>query len=476
MRTVLFYIPHELEILGIELPVFGYGWTLIVLAVFSVGLLVGLAWWKRVDKEALGYVPILAVLAAAIVFVVPSLEERQYIDGETMLIGLAIRGYGVMMLIGVVCAVALAAHRARRMGLDPEIIFSLAFWMFLAGIVGARLWFIVQYFDRFAKTDAEGGFLAWDTITSLVSVTQGGLVVYGGLIGGLIAGLIFLRRRKLPPLAIGDVIAPSMMVGLALGRVGCLLNGCCFGGVCEEPNPLHVFAVSFPQAQPETIRYRLTPQDSPPYEHQHSMGQLYWFRLGQDEQARPIVKHLDPQFHNYLHPTSDELRISDRIERINGQEVDAVEVNGKMLSPIDGARRLLAGSGPAVSIQTDDGRLVRMRISHMPERSRPVHPSQLYAAINAALIATFLWFYYPFRRSDGEVFALLLIVYPIARFLLEIIRADEPGQFGTTLTIAQWFSIVVGVTATGLFVYLRTRPAHISLPMRPPRSEEGGSA
>ena len=68
-------------------------------------------------------------------------------------------------------------------------------------------------------------------------------------------------------------------------------------------------------------------------------------------------------------------------------------------------------------------------------------PTQLYAAIDAGLLALVLWFYYPFRRRDGEVFALLITLHPISRFFLEMIRSDEPGQFGTGLTISQWLSL-----------------------------------
>jgi phosphatidylglycerol---prolipoprotein diacylglyceryl transferase len=77
----------------------------------------------------------------------------------------------------------------------------------------------------------------------------------------------------------------------------------------------------------------------------------------------------------------------------------------------------------------------------------------------AVLLALLLWLWYPFRRRDGEAFAAMLTLYPISRFVLEAIRQDEAGQFGTVLTISQWISILVLVMAIALWIYLLTRPA-----------------
>jgi phosphatidylglycerol:prolipoprotein diacylglycerol transferase len=99
-------------------------------------------------------------------------------------------------------------------------------------------------------------------------------------------------------------------------------------------------------------------------------------------------------------------------------------------------------------------------VSELPDRSRKTHPTQIYSAINAALLFAFLWFYYPWRRSDGEVFALMLVLYSVGRFLLEIVRRDEAGQFGTVLTISQWISVIVLTIGLGLLLWVRLRPIH----------------
>ena len=101
-----------------------------------------------------------------------------------------------------------------------------------------------------------------------------------------------------------------------------------------------------------------------------------------------------------------------------------------------------------------------------PPASLPVHPAQLYSAITAALIGWLLWSYYPFRRRDGQVVALMLMLYPISRFLEEIIRTDEPAVFGTGLSISQNISLAVFVAGIGLWFYLSKQPASIAWPAK----------
>src|SRR5262249_44812402 len=144
--------------------------------------------------------------------------------------GLPIRGYGLMVLLGVVSGVVLATYRAKQVGLNPELIWSLAFWLFIGGIAGARLFYVVEYLDTRFRSDNLS-----TTIVRVLDFPEGGLVIYGALLGGAIATIMFVRKHKMPLLALADLIAPSMLVGLALGRIGCMLNGCCYGGPSTLP-------------------------------------------------------------------------------------------------------------------------------------------------------------------------------------------------------------------------------------------------
>ena len=142
--------------------------------------------------------------------------------------------------------------------------------------------------------------------------TKEGLVVYGSLIGASVAFLLFCRRYQLPALPLGDLVAPSLALGLALGRLGCLLNGCCFGGPCE-----HAWAVTFPA-------------DSPPYLDQKGWGDYHGFRLAEGPSGEPLVGRIDPE--GPFAATS--LRVGDLIVAIGG-------TSGR--SPRDGPIRAGAG-------------------------------------------------------------------------------------------------------------------------------------
>ncbi len=246
MLQTLFYIPDKLDKLG-GIPVFGFGLLLAVWAVGSVLFLARLAYKQGFNDDTRGYLPLLLLLGAAIWFLLPRLVE----EGK----GLPIRGYGVMLLLAVSSAVGLAAYRARRLGLDPEMILALAFWAFIPGLLGARIFYVVQKWpSEFLPVYQAEGF--WGVAGAVVNVAGGGLVVYGAVIGGILGTLAFIHRYKLPPLAMFDLAIPSLMLGMGLGRLGCLMNGCCFGSVCSLP-----WAVTFPP-------------NSPPHFYQFQHGQL----------------------------------------------------------------------------------------------------------------------------------------------------------------------------------------------------------
>ncbi|MCE9556586.1 MAG: prolipoprotein diacylglyceryl transferase, partial [Planctomycetes bacterium] len=255
MLQTLFHIPHEIG----GVPMFGIG---ILLGVLVVGSLAALGWlWhsRKSLADARGFLPVVLMIGAAIVFLLPILEEARQ--------GLPIRGYGVMMLLGVVCGVGLAAWRAPAARFDPEVIYALAFWMFVSGIVGARLFHVIEYWEQSYRQPTVGA-----TLAAIVNVPRGGLVVYGSLIAVMIMLPWFVWRHKLPGLALCDLVAPSMVLGLALGRIGCLLNGCCYGGVSDIP-----WAITFPA-------------NSLPYRDQRQEGRLDDVKLALDAKGQVVVE------------------------------------------------------------------------------------------------------------------------------------------------------------------------------------------
>ncbi|MGQ0636894.1 MAG: prolipoprotein diacylglyceryl transferase [Planctomycetaceae bacterium] len=105
-----------------------------------------------------------------------------------------------------------------------------------------------------------------------------------------------------------------------------------------------------------------------------------------------------------------------------------------------------------------DALVLRGYLADDQPRSLPLHPTQIYDALNALLLALLTYFYYPCRRRAGEVLALGWMLYPVNRFLIEFLRFDEPPVFGTPLTGAQWVSVALFLTGAAFFAWLQTRP------------------
>jgi phosphatidylglycerol:prolipoprotein diacylglycerol transferase len=144
---------------------------------------------------------------------------------------LDIHTYGVLVAAGFVAGLWLAARRAGRSGLKTEAVTDLGAWLIVAGILGAKLFHVIFFWGEFvAGWQAEG-----------VRSLREGFVFYGGFIGACAATIFYARRRQLPLWKLADVLAPSVAIGHAFGRLGCFFNGCCFGKACALP-----WAVEFP--------------------------------------------------------------------------------------------------------------------------------------------------------------------------------------------------------------------------------------
>jgi len=139
----------------------------------------------------------------------------------------AIYWYGILAASGFGVGLWTASRRASKLSSLPrDAIADLGPWLIVGGLVGARLWFVVSYW----REDFAGRPL-WE----IFNVRGGGLVFYGGLVGAVLAGGFFARRRHLPLWDLGDVLAPGIALGHAFGRLGCFMNGCCFGGPTTLP-------------------------------------------------------------------------------------------------------------------------------------------------------------------------------------------------------------------------------------------------
>lgn len=123
----------------------------------------------------------------------------------------------MMALAAVVCAFLLQ-RAAKKNHINPDIIFDLIFWIVISGIIGSRLFFVLLNLGYFVKNPIE-----------IFYIHQGGLAWQGGMILAAIISVLFIRFKKMPLLKTLDFIIPYAALGQAIGRVGCFLNGCCYG-------------------------------------------------------------------------------------------------------------------------------------------------------------------------------------------------------------------------------------------------------
>jgi phosphatidylglycerol:prolipoprotein diacylglycerol transferase len=132
--------------------------------------------------------------------------------------------YGVLLAIAYLAGLQLAVVRARRAGLDGAKIMDLGIYLIIGALVGAKLMLVVVDFDYFRANPTE-----------ILSLVRAGGVFYGGLIVSFATGLWLVRRYRLPVWAAADMYAPGIALGHVVGRLGCLLAGCCYGRPTDLP-------------------------------------------------------------------------------------------------------------------------------------------------------------------------------------------------------------------------------------------------
>ena len=131
-----------------------------------------------------------------------------------------IYAYGLLLAIAFIAGSTLATRRARVEHINLDIIFNLSFLSFISGVIGARIFYVIENLSYYFKNPLE-----------IIMLQHGGLSWYGGLFAGIISAVLYLKKRNLALFKILDLIAPFLALGQAIGRIGCLLNGCCFGSV-----------------------------------------------------------------------------------------------------------------------------------------------------------------------------------------------------------------------------------------------------
>ena len=143
---------------------------------------------------------------------------------------LRLYSYGVLVAIGVLSAVLLIRKNAMQIALNSDVAVDLAITTAVSGFVGARIFYVIQFWNYFRSSPLD-----------VFKIWEGGIILYGGLIGGLLGFTLFTRLKHLSFLTMLDLFVPALALAQGFGRIGCFLNGCCFGKLSMVP-----WSVSFP--------------------------------------------------------------------------------------------------------------------------------------------------------------------------------------------------------------------------------------
>ncbi|MBF0498928.1 MAG: prolipoprotein diacylglyceryl transferase [Candidatus Riflebacteria bacterium] len=133
--------------------------------------------------------------------------------------------YGTMMAIGYTFGTILILREVSREGIDAESIFDMLLLQMVVGVAGARILYLLEYSDP--TTGSVPGFFDFE---------RGGLTFYGAVISSILFDLVFLKFKRIPFWRVMDVVGPvGIPIGVIFGRIGCFLNGCCYGVACSYP-------------------------------------------------------------------------------------------------------------------------------------------------------------------------------------------------------------------------------------------------
>lgn len=376
----------------------------------------------------------------------------------------SIKGYGLLLMIGFLSAIWLAARRAMKVKADPDFIINCGFLALIFGVVGARIFYVVHYWERaFAVAD--------NPLWAIVNITSGGLEFYGGFIGAFAAITAYILIKRVSFRLYADITAPAIMWGLAFARVGCFLNGCCWGGVCATPDGEKAlpWAVTFPFGSPAMWSQ---------WQHLQKTLPAELIYVGPAGLAAPIPRDLiDLSPEEVAGPIRAYERARDARQQAEAENKPAEDIERlkrkeeKAKKAAERHQARLAILAPKVDLLGRDGpEGGKMTLSQLADiahrdanRSLPVHPAQLYGAVNGMLLSLLLSAVFVVRKRHGVVFFLMLLLYPVSRIVLETVRVDNPLDT-VGLTVSSAISVAaIALGVLGLIVVYR-------LPLRSPRA------
>jgi phosphatidylglycerol---prolipoprotein diacylglyceryl transferase len=293
------------------------------------------------------------------------------------LTALTVKSYGLMLVIGFLCAVWVIRRLSADFTPHPDMVTNAAVYALIAGLVGSRIFYVLHHLQEF-----RGNWL------SVFAVWHGGLELLGGALPAMLIILAYIRHYRLPARKYMDVVAIGLLVALSFGRIGCFLNGCCYGRPANLP-----WAVTFPYNSPaynSQVRPDIARERSQPY---INLPDSYW-RTEEGVRYLKDTKELDP---------------SQRQAVTTGQ-FRALPVHPTELYESFGAAIL------AILLYS-------------------------YWRFGKTVAGKARKWYYP---RQGYVFGLMMILYGAMRFINEGIRDDNPFEFDH-MTISQNIAIAIAI-------------------------------
>lgn len=341
--------------------------------------------------------------------------------------GVPVYGFGLMLFLAFATGTWLACRRGRRVGIPNDKLQDLILWLFVGGIIGGRLLYLWQ-FDI--------------PLTAFFEIWNGGIVFYGGAIGATVTALVayhrMLKPRGVTPWQVIDALAPAVALGLCLGRLGCFLNGCCYGHVAAPGSAaVHFPALTAPARDQLVIR---TAEQT-----------LLGFAM--DDSAR------DDRTVGWVEPGSPAatagLRSGDVIIAVNGSEVrDFLDIESALaVNWPRGQTRL------SLTVRRGDA---NVELPPFVPRLLGLYPTQVYESISAVLLILALVATGPVRKYDGQLMVLLMMGYAVHRFVNESLRDDTP-TYGP-MTLSQWISVFLFASGCVLGLVRRNAALKIAPP------------
>lgn len=354
-----------------------------------------------------------------------------------------IKSYGVMMMIAFLTGIWLACRRASRSQGNPDTVLNVGFIALIFGVIGSRAMYVLHYWEtRFANQP--------NPIASVFDIRAGGLEFWGGPVLVIPVVLLYLRFvAKTSARWYCDMVIPSLAWGLAITRLGCFLNGCCWGAVCLAEGTEG--DVHRPASIPWAVRF---PYGSPAMSQQYTFGQLTLpkelIRMTPSGESFPIFGAPLQALVADEGRTRAQLTAHRESAYREYRKAQQNAADKSVVGPLDTAfkqadQKLREYDRTEMGYVQAHCRKFGLEPRELLElamhyRSQPVHPAQLYAVINGFIICLVLSTLFYYRKRHGIVLGWFLILYSISRVFLEMIRQDNPLDIGG-VTISQAISI-----------------------------------